>query len=245
MQRYKITIEYDGSEFNGWQTQISSTGVQECIEKSIYQFSGEKVKVFGAGRTDSGVHALGQVAHFDLEKNLYTQNILNAINFYLKPRKISILNISKVDFNFHARFSAKSRSYLYKIINRESPLALEYNKAYLLKAPIDIEAMQQAASALIGTHNLSSFRCAQCQASSPVKTINAINVSKLSEVIQINITAPSFLHKQVRIIVGTLCKIGKKKIKPESIIDILNAKDRSKAGPTAPACGLYLKNVSY
>ena len=244
-KRYKIIIECDGTEFAGWQKQPNSTTVQSCIENAIYKFSQEKINVYGAGRTDSGVHAMGQIAHFDLSKHYSPNEVQGAINYYLKPNKIAILSTEEVLQEFHARFSAKYRSYVYKIISRQSPLALEFNKAWHVKNNLNIEEMRSAASFLLGKHDFTSFRSTTCQAQSPIKSIDEIEITKNHQNIEIYIKAKSFLHNQVRIITGTLYDVGRDKISAEEINNILKVKDRNAAGETAPACGLFLKNIGY
>ena len=246
MMRYKIVIEYDGSLFCGWQRQENSFSIQEAIEDAIFELSAERVMLYAAGRTDAGVHAFGQVAHFSLEKAHPPERIIGALNFYLKNHKISIIDCKIVQVDFHARFDAKSRSYIYKIVNRSSRLCLDHNKAWLIKTPLDIEAMKQASKYLIGRHDFSSFRAKGCIASSPVRSITEISIDHNSlQNIQIYIKAPSFLYHMVRNIVGSLVMVAKGDWSPEYILEILEAKDRSKAGPTAPACGLYFLTAEY
>lgn len=245
MQRYKIKIEYDGTPFVGWQKQAISPSIQEVIETAIQKMIGSEIVLFGAGRTDAGVHATGQVAHFDIRKNFPMDEILGALNHYVKPFPISILSVEEVDNEFHARFSAKSRTYIYKIFNRKAPLALENGRAWHVKEDLDVKSMQEAANYLIGKHDFSSFRSAQCQSKNPIKTIDAIELTKKGEGIQMRIQAPSFLHNQVRIIIGNLRKVGNGSFRPLQIKEILEAKDRTKAAETAPPDGLYLVEVKY
>ncbi len=245
MQRYKIKIEYDGTPFIGWQRQVISPSVQEVIEIALQKMIGSEIVLFGAGRTDAGVHATGQVAHFDIRKNFPMDEILGALNHYVKPFPISILSVEKVDNEFHARFSANSRTYIYKIKNRKAPLALENSRAWHVKDDLDVNLMQEAASYLIGKHDFSSFRSAQCQSKNPVKSIDAIEFTKEGDAIQMRIQAPSFLHNQVRIIIGNLRKVGNGSFQPLQIKEILEAKDRTKAAETAPPDGLYLVEVKY
>jgi tRNA pseudouridine38-40 synthase len=246
MTRYKIIIEYDGSLFCGWQRQENAFSIQEAIENAIFDLSKERVLVYAAGRTDAGVHAFGQVAHFDLEKLYPPERIIGALNFYLRNYDISILDCEIISQDFHSRFSAKSRSYIYKIINRSSKLSLDRNKAWLIKTNLDISAMQKAASYLIGKHDFSSFRAKGCVANSPIRSITEIIVtSDNNQNIQIYVKAPSFLYHMVRNIVGSLVMVGKGDWNPEYILEILAAKERSKAGPTAPACGLYFLEATY
>jgi tRNA pseudouridine38-40 synthase len=244
--RYKLLIEYDGSDFAGWQRQDGVVTVQSILENAIYKFSQEKVITHAAGRTDAGVHALGQVVHFDLQSKKFEPYIIKrAINFHLKPNKVAVLDCSLVSEDFHARFSAVKRYYKYIIINRDTPLVIDYGKAWQVKEKLDLELMQEAANLLIGTHDFTSFRAGQCQAKSPVKTIDYIKTSKEADSIIIELAAKSFLHHMVRNIVGTLRLIGNHKWPLERITLALQAKDRAAAGPTAPPCGLYLTKIDY
>ncbi|MGN7619253.1 MAG: tRNA pseudouridine(38-40) synthase TruA [Ehrlichia sp.] len=244
--RYKITIEYNGSNFIGWQKQKhSSNSIQEIVEEAIFKFSQQRVILYVAGRTDAGVHALGQVAHFDLTMDFDAYVIRNAINFHLIPHDIAILNVEKTDDKFHARFSAKKRHYLYKIINRYSHLTLDYNRAWLIRTPLNVKNMVQAIEYMKGNHDFSSFRAKHCQSKSPIKTIDDLQIINNGQFIDIYIAALSFLHNQVRIIVGTLVECGKNNFPPEYIRNILDAKNRSCAGITAPSYGLYFVKVDY
>jgi len=244
-RRFKITIEYDGTNFYGWQKQVDMKSVQGTIEDAIYSFSNQKTLVYGSGRTDAGVHATGQVAHFDLDTDLEAFQIFCAINHFTKTDLISILEIEEVPESFHARFDATIREYEYLIINRSSPPALYINKAWHCKTPLDIEKMKDATSVLIGKHDFTSFRSVKCQSKNPVKTINDIQINKDGELIKIKISAPSFLQNQVRIIVGTLSEVGNGKITKDDVQTALDARDRTKAPFTAPSCGLYLAKVTY
>ena len=244
--RYKITIEYSGSNFIGWQRQKhSSNSIQEILEEAIFKFSRENVTTYVAGRTDAGVHALGQVAHFDLTADFDAYVVRNAINYHLIPHAIAVLNVEKTDDEFHARFSAKKRHYLYKIINRYSPLTIDYNRAWLVRNPLNVEKMIRAVEYIKGNHDFSSFRARHCQSKSPVKTMDDLKIIHSDQYIDIYFSAISFLHNQVRIIVGTLVECGKNNFPPEYIKDILEAKDRSYAGMTAPPYGLYFVKVDY
>ena len=244
MPKYKITIEYDGSSYVGWQRQDNGISIQESIEKAIIQLTGEKIIIFGAGRTDAGVHALGQVAHFDLKKFFNTDNIRDGLNQYLRPQPISILKAEEVDDDFHSRFSAKSRTYQYNISNRRAPLTIDKNKSWGVFKKLDVNKMEFEAKHFLGHHNLDAFRSAYCQSKSAIKTIENILIIKKNENISIRVSAKSFLHSQVRIMVGTLVEIGKGKI-IKSIKRIIEEEKRSQAGITAPACGLYLIAVEY
>ena len=245
MQRYKIIIEYDGSSYVGWQKQDNGISIQESLEESIKSLTSENVQVFGAGRTDAGVHALGQVAHFDLKKKCTTREIQEGLNQYLKPRLIAIIDAKVVSKDFHARFSAKKRIYSYTIVNRRSPLTIDKNKAWIIYKKLDMKLISSAAKFFIGKNDLTSFRAVSCQARSPIKTIDDINITREDDKILFKVTAKSFLQSQVRIMVGTLANVGEGKIRPKEILSIIEAKDRSKAGPTAPPEGLFLKEIIY
>mgnify|MGYP006111066669 FL=1 len=244
MFNFKITIEYDGTNYVGWQKQDNGLSIQEAIEDAIFKLTAEKINLFGAGRTDSGVHALGQVAHFNLKKNFKIDNIRDGLNQHLRPQPIAILKVAKVHQDFHARFSAIKRTYEYVITNRRPPLTINKNKSWGVFKKLDIQKMKFEAQFFIGKHNLQAFRSIHCQSSSSVKTIDDIKILDKNNDIYIRVSARSFLHSQVRIMVGTLVDIGKGKIK-NSIKKIIKDKDRSDAGITAPACGLYLLKIEY
>ncbi len=244
MNKFKITVEYDGSNFVGWQKQENGKSIQESIEKALLKLTGEKVTLFGAGRTDAGVHALGQVAHFEIQKKFNIDNIRDGLNQYLRSLPISILETEQVENTFHARFSANERIYEYIITNRRAPLTLDINKSWAVYKKLNLKKMKLESKFFLGKHNLEAFRSVDCQASSPVKTINDIKISQNGNNIIIKVLAKSFLHSQVRIMVGTLVEIGKGKI-TKSLKEIIESKDRSQAGVTAPACGLYLLKVCY
>ena len=245
MVRYKILIEYDGTNFVGWQRQENGLGVQQAIEEAIKKFSGETVIIFGAGRTDSGVHALGQVAHFDMRRKTDANTVVNALNFHLKPRAISILDAEEVEDSFDARLSAKQRAYIYKIINRRAPLSLGRGHSWLVSVDLDECAMQEAAKVLIGKHDFTTFRATRCQANSAIKTLDELNVVRNGEAIQVTARARSFLHNQVRNFVGTLKLVGEGKWTSSDVQIALDKRDRSAGGPTAPPSGLYLSEVVY
>lgn len=245
MPNYKLTVEFVGTEFSGMQRQDNAMTIQEAIETAIAKFSGENVAIAMAGRTDSGVHAIGQVISFKLNREYPEGEVQNAINFHVKPLPISIVKSEIASDDFHARFNAKSRSYIYKILNRESPSPLLFNRAWHIPRELNLLSMQEGAKLLIGNHDFSSFRASQCQAKSPVKSITSINVIKNGEIIEIHISAPSFLHNQVRIITGLLVEIGLGKKPPEFCKYLIDAKDRTKAPQTAPAHGLYFNEVQY
>ena len=247
--RYKAIIEYDGTAFIGWQKQKYASGhrsVQESIEEAIKAFSRQAVDVYAAGRTDAGVHALGQVIHFDLPINKEEYVIKNALNHYLRRDMIAVLEIQKVDSEFHARFSAKARHYLYKISNRCAPLCINHMRMWHVHKKLDVECMRDAAARIVGKKDFASFRAKSCQSKSSIKTVDSLEiVEEEGDAIHIYISAPSFLHKQVRIIVGTLVLCGSHSFAPSYIGDILEKKDRSAAGCTAPPYGLYLRRVDY
>jgi tRNA pseudouridine38-40 synthase len=245
MPRYRITVEYDGRGFVGWQHQKNGLSVQEALEQAIFRFRGEKVRVFGAGRTDAGVHALGQVAHFDLERAAKPATIRDAVNFHLKPHPAAVLEAAAVPDAFNARTSAKERAYVYRIVNRRAPLTLDAGRAWHMVVPLDAGAMHEAAQVLIGKHDFTTFRASQCQAKSPVKTLNVLTVGRFGDEIQITARARSFLHHQVRNIVGTLSLVGEGRWTAKDVAAALAARNRARGGPTAPAEGLYLTEVMY
>lgn len=245
MPRYKLTLEYDGSSFVGWQMQENGLSVQWRLARAIEDFSGERVIPSGAGRTDAGVHALGQVAHFDLEKDWDTDTVRDALNAQVRPDPISVLDCEIVPKSFDARFSAKARHYLYRIIDRRSPLVLERNRAWGVFRKLDAKAMHDAAQVLIGHHDFTTFRSTECQAKSPEKTLDRLEVSRHGEVIRIEASARSFLHNQVRSMVGSLKLVGDGRWTKADLDKALNARDRGACGPVAPACGLYLVKVDY
>jgi tRNA pseudouridine38-40 synthase len=243
--RYKLTIEYDGGGYVGWQRQDNGPSIQEALERAIRAFSGEDARVWGAGRTDAGVHALGQVAHVDLEKATTARVVREAVNYHLKPRRIAVLTAEEAAPNFHARLSAKARLYRYRIVNRRAPLAIDQGRAWHVQAALDAGAMHDAAQALLGKHDFSTFRASLCQAKSPVKTLDQLDVRRLGEEIEVTARARSFLHHQVRNMVGTLALVGRGKWTKADVAKALAAADRAKGGPTAPPEGLYLVEVRY
>ncbi len=245
MTRWKITLEYDGAGFVGWQRQENGLSVQQVIEEAVAAFAGEKATVFGAGRTDSGVHAIAQIAHFDLAKATDAPTVRDALNYHCKPRAVSVLDAEAVGQDFHARFSATSRHYLYRILDRRAPPALERGRVWHVPARLDAAAMHEAAQVLVGKHDFSSFRAAGCQAESAIKTLDAITVSRAADEVHIAADARSFLHHQVRILAGTLKPVGEGKGGARDIRRVLDARDRAAAGPTAPALGLCLMKVGY
>jgi tRNA pseudouridine38-40 synthase len=245
MNRYKLIIEYDGTGLSGWQRQSDTPSVQQHIEESVTKFSQEEVRLHVAGRTDAGVHAYGQVAHFDMKKNMHETKVMGAINQHIKPNKISIVDCVKVDDKFHARFGAKKRYYVYRIINRRAPLALDDGRAWFVPLKLDVEKMKKASSYLLGKHDFTSFRDSQCQSNSPIKTLDEVRIEQKGELIEIYVSAKSFLHHMVRNIAGTLKFVGEGKWDPEYLKEIIEAKNRCSAGPTAPAHGLYFIKVDY
>ncbi len=246
-KRYKITVEYDGTGLLGWQLQLDGPSIQYYLERALHAFTGQEVEVSGAGRTDAGVHALRQVAHFDLDTKLDCYRIREAFNAHLREfdGQVSVLEVEEVDPHFHARYSAKGRVYRYRILNRKSPPTLLKNRVWWVPQKLDIKKMQKAAAYLIGNHDFSSFRAVKCQALSPIKTMDKIIIETLEDEIHIICKAKSFLHHQVRNIVGTLKLVGDGTLNPSDVKKILEAKDRTKAGPTSPAEGLYLEKIRY
>jgi tRNA pseudouridine38-40 synthase len=245
MTRYRLTIEYDGSGFVGWQRQDNGPSVQQAVEEAVFGFCGERTHVYGAGRTDAGVHATGQVAHVDIAKSTTADIVRDALNAHLRPAPVSVLAAAMVDDAFHARFSATGRRYLYRIVNRRAPLALDAGRAWQVGTPLDAEAMAEAAARLLGRHDFTSFRSAACQATSPIKTLDRLDVMRAGEEIRLEIAARSFLHNQVRIMAGTLKLVGEGKWSADYVSAALAARDRTKGGPTAPPDGLYLAEVRY
>ncbi len=245
MPRYMITIEYDGTPFVGWQTQAVGVSVQGALQDAIKAFSGEAVGVRGAGRTDSGVHALGQVAHFNLGREWEPFRIQEAVNFHLRPHPISVIACRITTDDFDARFSATGRRYRYRILCRRAPPVLDKDRVWWVKVSLDAEAMHEAAQVLVGRHDFTTFRAAGCQAKSPVKTLDRLDVSGVGEEIHVEAYARSFLHNQVRSLVGSLRLVGDGRWGTGDLKQALEARDRSCCGPVAPACGLYLVSVNY
>ena len=245
MPRYRVTIEYDGTPFNGWQRQPHSPSVQAALEAAILGFSGETVTTQAAGRTDTGVHALGQVAHFDLAREWDPFRIREALNFHLRPHPVAILEADAVPDTFEARFSARARHYEYRILNRRAPAVIEANQVWHLPMPLDAETMHAAAQLALGTHDFTTFRAAECQAKSPVKTLDRFAVRRETDHLVITASARSFLHHQVRSLVGSLKLVGEGKWRPSDFRAALDARDRSRCGALAPPSGLYLVKVDY
>jgi tRNA pseudouridine38-40 synthase len=245
MGRFKVVVEYDGNGYYGWQEQEELPTIQGVIQDAIAKFSNEKVTVHGAGRTDAGVHALAQVAHFDLERETTSEEVVSALNHFLQYSKVAILSAEEVDDSFNARFSAKDRSYVYTIINRRAHLTHSKGYAWHIVEELNVDLMNEGAKYLIGHHDFESFRAANCQAKSGRRSIDKLQIVRNGEKIEVSITAKSFLHNQVRIIVGTLRKVGNGSWLPNKVEEIISTRERRMAGPTAPACGLYLSNISY
>ena len=245
MQRYKIKIEYEGTPFVGWQFQKNGTSIQEVLQKAIFNFSREKVVVTGAGRTDSGVHALAQVAHFDLKKKIKRKSLLPAINQNIGNKPVTVLKINKANKKFHARFDAKKRTYQYTIVNRQSPLTLQKNKAWHILKKLDVKVMKKGAKLLLGTHDFSTFRASSCGAKSPIKTMEKISIKKNKDKITLKFTSKSFLQQQVRSMVGCIKYLGEGKWNLDTFKQSFKSKNRIRCAPPAPACGLYLAKIKY
>jgi tRNA pseudouridine38-40 synthase len=243
--RYKLTIEYDGGGFVGWQRQRTGASVQEAVETAIIRFCGENVRISAAGRTDAGVHATGQVAHVDLVRDFPPDTVRDAINFHLKPAAVAVLHAERVTQDFHARFSAQARFYRYRIINRKAPPVLDRGQVWWVPKPLNVEAMAGAARCLEGHHDFSTFRAALCQAASPVKTLDRLDVAHSGHEITIEADARSFLHHQVRNMVGTLKWVGEGRWTRADVEAALAARSRARGGPTAPPQGLCLTAVRY
>ncbi len=245
MPRYHLTIEYDGRPFVGWQRQDNGPSVQAALERAVAALDGGVREVYGAGRTDSGVHALAQSAHVDLEKDLAPGKVRDALNHHLGSDPIAVLSARRVDDRFHARFSAVKRGYVYRIIPRRARLALEAGRAWRTPRALDVAAMHEAAQTLVGMHDFTTFRDARCQAESPVKSIDAIAVREIDGEVRLTVEAISFLHRQVRSITGSLVEVGNGKWSVSDFADALAAADRTRCGPVAPPDGLYLAFVRY
>jgi tRNA pseudouridine38-40 synthase len=244
-KRYRMTIEYKGDCFYGWQRQILTPTVQAEIEDALQIVVREKVILHGAGRTDAGVHALGQVAHFDVSHEIKCDHIMGGINFYLRDKGAVVISLEEAASDFHARFSAISRSYNYFILNRRAPSVLQYEHAWHIKAPLNHERMHEAAQYFVGTHDFSAFRDAECQAKNPVRTLDVFDITREGDVIKAYLKSRAFLHHQVRIMVGTLKKVGTGQLKPEAILDMLASRERKYAGQTAPSNGLFFLGAQY
>jgi tRNA pseudouridine38-40 synthase len=245
MPRYRLLIEYDGAPFVGWQTQENGPSVQGLVTAAIEAFAGEKVIVQGAGRTDAGVHALGQVAHVDLDKEWDTDTVRDALTAHLRPHTVAVLAAAQVPDTFDARFSAKARHYLYRIVNRRADLVLDRGRAWRVPRPLDDAAMHAAAQRLVGKHDFTTFRHVECQAKSPVKTLDRLDVKRTGDEIEIHASARSFLHHQVRSMVGSLVLVGEGRWSADDLAAALAARDRAACGQVAPPEGLYLLRVDY
>jgi tRNA pseudouridine38-40 synthase len=245
MPRYKLTIEYDGTPFSGWQLQDTAPTVQGALEAAAKSIAGAEIRVHGAGRTDAGVHALGQVAHCDMAKNLAPGRLRDAMNAHLRPQPIAVLSAEIVPESFEARFSALKRHYLYRIRNTRANLALDVDRVWRVPRKLDAAAMHQAAQRLIGKHDFTTFRDAECQAKSPEKTLDQLKVTRAGDAINIVTSARSFLHSQVRSMVGSLVWVGEGRWSADDLSAALAARDRAACGPVAPPQGLYLVRVDY
>ncbi|HSZ66633.1 MAG TPA: tRNA pseudouridine(38-40) synthase TruA [Xanthobacteraceae bacterium] len=245
MPRYKLTIEYDGTTFVGWQQQDNGASVQGVLTEAVVAFAGERVVVAGAGRTDTGVHALGQVAHIDLSKEWEIDRIRDAFNFHLRPQPVAVLKAELVAPDFDARFSAIKRHYLYRIVNRRADLTLDQNRAWRVPRPLDCTAMHAAAQRLTGKHDFTTFRSTECQAKSPEKTLDRLDVTHDGDEVRVAASARSFLQHQVRSMVGSLVHVGEGKWSIADLAEALAARDRTRCGQVAPPHGLYLVRVDY
>src|SRR6516162_2947611 len=245
MPRYKLTIEYDGRPFVGWQVQDNGPSVQGVLTAAIEAFCGEKASVHGAGRTDAGVHALGQVGHVDLAKDWNEDTVRDALNAHLRPHPVAIISAERIDDSFDARFSAVRRHYLYRIVNRRADLALERGRAWRITPPLDVAAMQAAAQRLVGRHDFTTFRNVECQAKSPVKTLDRLDVHRRADEVEVTASARSFLHSPVRSMVGALALVGEGKWTVDDVSVALAKRDRAACAPVAPPDGLYLARVDY
>jgi tRNA pseudouridine38-40 synthase len=245
MPRYKLTIEYDGAPFVGWQVQDNGASVQGVLAAALAAFCGESVAVHGAGCTDAGVHARGQVAHVDLAKSWDSDTVRDAVNAHLRPHPVAVLAAEEVAADFDARFSAIKRHYVYRIVNRRADLALERQHAWRIARPLDAAAMQAAAQCLVGRHDFTTFRATEGQAKSPVKTLDLLSVARDGDAIEVQASARSFLHTQVRSMVGSLALVGEGRWSPDDLARALGASDRTACGPVAPPDGLYLVRVDY
>jgi tRNA pseudouridine38-40 synthase len=245
MPRYRLTVEYDGAPYNGFQAQAELPSVQTSLERAITAFSGERAVIFAAGRTDTGVHATGQVVHFDVERDWPASTVMNALNAHLVKESIAVLDAIVAPPDFHARFSAKGRAYLYRILNRPAPPALDRGRVWHVKKPLDARAMHAAAQALVGHHDFTTFRDMQCQAKSPMKTLDVAEVWREGEEVRLRFASRSFLHRQVRSMAGTLAEVGLGRWSASDLKAALEAKDRTACGPVAPAAGLCLIAVEY
>ncbi len=245
MPRYRLTVEYDGTGFVGWQRQPTGSSIQQALEDAVFGLCQQRLDVTAAGRTDAGVHALAQVAHVDLPRDYTADTVRDALNFHLHGKTVVVIEAAAAAPDFHARFSAIGRTYLYRILNRRAPSGLNRTRVWWVPAPLDLDAMAEGATKLLGHHDFSSFRASECQAQSPVKTLDVLSIVRQDDELHVRAEARSFLHHQVRNMVGTLKLVGEGKWTPDDVASALAAKDRKRAGPTAPASGLYLTGVKY
>lgn len=245
MPRYRLTVEYDGSGYNGFQAQTDQPTVQGAIETAVTAFSGQSVRIAAAGRTDTGVHATGQVVHVDLDKDWPAPTVMNALNAHLVREAVSVLDCAVAEGDWHARFSATGRRYLYRILNRPGRPALDRGRVWHVKRALDVEAMNAAAQVLVGQHDFTTFRDMACQSASPVKTLDGARVERVGDEVRLVFEARSFLHRQVRSMTGTLVEVGLGRWSPGKVRTALEARDRAACGPVAPSDGLYLTGVDY
>lgn len=245
MPRYRLTVEYDGGAYNGFQVQDGQPTVQGALERAIHAFSGESVRIAAAGRTDTGVHATGQVVSFDLERDWPAATVMNALNAHLVEEAVAVIDAAEADPEFHARFSATRRAYLYRVLNRPARPALDRGRVWHVKGDLDVAAMAAAAQALVGEHDFTTFRHVACQAASPVKTLDVATVARAGDEVHLVFEARSFLHRQVRSMTGSLVQVGLGRWRPADLAAALAARDRKACGPVAPSDGLYLTGVRY
>ena len=245
MPRYKLTIEYDGAAFSGWQRQANGASIQQALENALFAMTGERAVMHGAGRTDAGVHAMGQVAHVDLEREWRPFSLSEGLNAHLSPNAIAVLGAERAGADFDARHSARMRHYRYRIVNRRAPLTFEKGRAWAVKRKLDADAMHEAAQALVGKHDFSTFRDSQCQAKSPLRTLTSFEVARVGDLVEAKVSALSVLHRQVRSMVGSLALVGLGEWSAADLRGALEAAERSRCGQVAPACGLYLERVEY
>ena len=245
MPRYRLTVEYDGGPYRGFQAQGALPSVQGSLERAIFRFTGETLRIHAAGRTDTGVHATGQVIHVDLQKDWKPEVVVNAMNAHLVPEPIAVLDARLVGDDWHARFSAKARRYEYRVLNRLAPPAIDQGKVWHVKKPLDAEAMHEAAQVLVGHHDFTTFRDMQCQAKSPMKTLDLAAVRREGDKVLLAFASRSFLHRQVRSMAGSLVEVGVGRWTKDDLAAALAARDRRACGPVAPADGLYFTGVSY
>lgn len=245
MTRLRLTIEFDGAPFMGWQRQDHGPSVQQALEEAIHRMTGELIAVHAAGRTDAGVHALAMAAHVDIAKSLTEHRLREGINALVRPNPISVTAVQPVDGNWHARFSCIGRKYLYRILNRRAPPALDLGRVWHIAVPLDVEAMAEGAAMLVGRHDFTTFRSVHCQSDSPVKTLDRLDVKRVGEEIHIEAAARSFLHHQVRSMVGCLALVGRNQWQPNDIVRALETRDRAELGLNAPPQGLYFVEAAY